>query len=169
MNADLLGSHLPHIGKLRALLCNLDQTCCRQRRKLCVCRRLESDNGWSLRSVASREKRDVGSIDCPQHRECRQLGDLQLRGSAVGARERTSIVLAVLPPRSRRECRDPNGRRDPEQWLEGTGFRRPPHHEARRQHRCNGRCLAPRRRPRHRALKMLRQDGRSIAKALLEL
>jgi hypothetical protein len=57
--------HLPHIGKLGALLNNTNQSCCRQRRKLCVCRRLESNNGWCLRSVASRKKRDAGSIDRP--------------------------------------------------------------------------------------------------------
>ena len=28
MNADLLSGHLPHIGKLRALLRNTDQICC---------------------------------------------------------------------------------------------------------------------------------------------
>src|SRR4029078_11962959 len=169
MNAELLGSHLPHIGKLGALLHNTNQTCCRRRRKLCVCRRVESENGCNFRSVASRKKRNVGSIDCPQHRECRQLSDLEFGGSAVGTRERASIALAVLPPRGRRECCDPNGRRDPQQWLEGTGFRRPPHHEARREQFGTWRPLAPRRRPPHRALKMLRQDGRSIAKALLDL
>ncbi len=29
MHADLLGSHLPHIGKVQALLCNFGHTCCR--------------------------------------------------------------------------------------------------------------------------------------------
>ena len=68
MHNDLPRTLIPDLCERRTLLRDFGETRCRQRRNICVCRRLARDNAWRFRTVSSHNKCDVGLIDCSQRR-----------------------------------------------------------------------------------------------------